>query len=129
MSDPKPKLLIVEDDISSQQYYDIILSDLYDLTMAATVERAKQALSETEFTLAIVDISLPGAEDGIDLIKFLVSKYGQKLPAIAITAHAFPQNREETLTAGAVEYFTKPVMSGILLDAVQKYIKATTDAL
>ena len=120
MSDPKPKLLIVEDDISSQQYYDIILSDLYDLTMAATVERAKQALSETEFTLAIVDISLPGAEDGIDLIKFLVSKYGQKLPAIAITAHAFPQNRSEAIEVGAVKFFTKPIMSGILLDAVQK---------
>ena len=122
MSDPKPKLLIVEDDISSQQYYTIILSDLYDLTIVATVEKARQALRETEFSLAIIDISLPGDEDGIDLIKFLVNEHPQKLPAIAITAHAFPQNREEALTAGAVEFFTKPIMSRVLLDAVQKYI-------
>jgi DNA-binding NtrC family response regulator len=122
MSDPKTKLLIVEDDISSQQYYDIILSDLYNLTIVATVEAAKQAIQETEFSVAIIDVSLPGDEDGIDLIKFLTVEYGQTLPAIAISAHAFPQNREDAMTAGAVEYFTKPIMSGILLDAVQKYI-------
>jgi DNA-binding NtrC family response regulator len=121
MPDPKPKLLVVEDDISSQQYYDIILSDLYELTIVATVEKARQALIETDFSLAIIDISLPGDENGIDLIKFLVSKYGQKLPAIAISAHAFPQNRNETIEAGAVEFFTKPVLSGDLLAAVHKY--------
>lgn len=122
MSDPKPKLLIVEDDISSQQYYSIILGDLYNLTIVATVENARHALRETEFSLAIIDISLPGDEDGIDLIKFLVSEYAQKLPAIAITAHAFPQNREDALAAGAVDFFTKPILSGILLDAVQKHL-------
>ncbi|NQV51455.1 MAG: response regulator [Candidatus Marinimicrobia bacterium] len=122
MPDPKPKLLVVEDDISSQQYYDIILSDLYDLTMVATVEKAKQALDETEFSLAIIDISLPGDEDGIDLIKFLVNEHPQKLPALAISAHAFPQNREEAMAGGAVKYFTKPIMSGVLLEAVQEYI-------
>jgi len=122
MSDPKTKLLIVEDDISSQQYYTVILSDLYDLTLVATVEKARQAIKQTEFSIAIIDISLPGEEDGIDLIKFLVSEYSQKLPAIAITAHAFPRNREEALEAGVVDFFTKPILSGILLDAVQKYI-------
>ena len=126
MSDPKPKLLIVEDDISSQQYYTMVLSDLYDLTLVATVKAAKQALGETEFSLAIIDLSLPGEEDGMDLIKFLVNQYPQKLPAIAISAHAFPQAREEALTAGAVEYFTKPILSGILLDAVQQFILHTS---
>jgi len=122
MSDPKPKLLIVEDDLSSQQYYSVILSDLYDLTIVATVEKARQALRKTKFNLAIIDISLPGDEDGVDLIKFLVEAHPQKPPAIAITANAFPENREEVLAAGAVEFFTKPIMSGILFDAVQKYI-------
>jgi len=122
MSDPKPKLLIVEDDISSQQYYTFILSDLYDLTLVATVKAARQALRETEFSLAIIDISLPGEEDGIDLIKFLVNEHPEKLPAIAITAHAFPHNREEALEAGAVEFFTKPILSDALLEVVQQNI-------
>ncbi len=122
MSDPKPKLLIVEDDISSQQYYTIILSDHYDLTIVATVKAAKQAIQDTDFGLVLVDISLPGDEDGIDLVKFLVRESAQKLPPIVVTANAFPQNREEALAAGAVEFFTKPIMSGTLLDAVQKYV-------
>ena len=122
MVSSKPNLLVVEDDISSQQYYDIILSDLYELTIVSTVDKAKQALSESEFRLALVDISLPSDENGIDLIKFIAREYGQMLPAIAITAHAFPQNRIEGIEAGAVEFFTKPVLSGILIDAVQKYL-------
>ncbi|MBC8191302.1 MAG: response regulator [Candidatus Marinimicrobia bacterium] len=123
MTTLKPKLLVVEDDISSQQYYTVILSDLYDLTMVSTVERAKQALSETKFRLAIVDISLPGDENGIDLIKFLTLEHGQTLPAIAISAHAFPQNRQDTFAAGAVEFYTKPILGGILIEIIKKYIQ------
>jgi len=126
MTDPKPKLLVVEDDISSQQYYSIVLSDLYDLTLVATVDKARQALRETEFNLVIIDISLPGDEDGMDLIKFLVNEHPQKPPALAISAHAFPQQRVDALAAGAVDYFTKPILSGALLNAVQQYMTAPT---
>jgi len=128
MSNNKPKLLIVEDDTSSQTYYSVILKGQYDVCIVSTVEDAKTALEENDFSLAIIDISLPGEEDGIDLIKYLVREYSEKLPSIAITAHAFQHNREEALEAGAVEFFTKPIMSGVVLDAVQKYVQHSQNA-
>ena len=71
MENDKAKILVVEDDLSSQQYYTIILEDSYDLKIVSTVIEAKKALGEVDFHMAIIDISLPGEENGIDLIKFM----------------------------------------------------------
>lgn len=122
MSDPKPKLLIVEDDISAQQYYSFILSDLYDLTLVRTVEAAKEAVLVESFCLALIDIALPGDEDGIGLIKFLVEKHQDKLPAIVVTANVFPKNRKEAFSAGAVDFLAKPVLSNVLIEGIEKFM-------
>jgi len=122
MDDTNAKVLIVEDDLSSQQYYTIIFSGHYEITMAADVAEAKEFLKNEEFQVAIVDISLPGDENGLDLIKYLCEEYPDKPVPIALTGHAFPKNREDALAAGAVEFFTKPIMSRLLLDTVAKYI-------
>ena len=53
----KPMVLIVEDDLSSQQYYEVIFEDEYEITMVSSVAEAKQALKENVFEVAIVDIS------------------------------------------------------------------------
>ena len=126
MNTEKPKVLIVEDDISSQQYYTIILEDRFDLTIVTTVVEAKKVLNEIEFYVAIVDISLPGDENGIDLIKYMREKFPKKPVAIALTAHAFPQNRIDVMEAGATEFFTKPIMSGVLIEALEKHINSFT---
>ncbi len=117
------KVLIVEDDISSQQYYSVIFEDNYEIYMVATVAEAKQALAEQSFGVAIVDVSLSGDENGIDLIKYLCQKYPQKPVPICLTAHAFERNRIEALDAGAAEFLTKPIMSNMLLDVVHKHMK------
>ena len=123
MADSMAKVLIVEDDLSSQQYYSVIFDGKYEIYIVSTVEDAKQALKENIFKVAIIDISLPGSENGIDLIKFIQDKYPKNPDCIALTAHAFLHTRLEALEAGAVEFFTKPIMSGVLLDVVGKYIK------
>jgi len=120
------KILIVEDDISSQQYYTIILEDLFDLKIVATVASAKEMLLEFEYQAAIIDISLPGGENGIDLIKFIQSEYPKGPVCIALTAHAFPHTRIEALESGAAAFFTKPIMSGVLIDALKSHIKSFT---
>ncbi|MBC8374730.1 MAG: response regulator [FCB group bacterium] len=124
MVDSKSKILIVEDDLSSQQYYSIIFDEKYEIYIAPTVAGAKQILKEHEFKVAIVDISLPGGESGIDLIKYMFQEYPQKPVAIAVTAHAFTKSQVDAQKAGAVEFFSKPVMSGVLLATVDKYYKA-----
>ena len=123
MADTSIKILIVEDDLSSQQYYSVIFEGTHEICMVPSVAEAKKILLEQTFGVAIVDISLPGSEDGIDMIKYLQQEYPNNPVALAVTAHAFEQNRSDALEAGAVEFFTKPIMSDVLLGAVSKYMK------
>ncbi len=123
MSDPGSKILIVEDDISSQQYYSVIFEGKYEISLVDNVAEAKQLLKSHDYGVAIVDISLIGGENGIDLIKYMSQEYRQNPIPICLTAHAFEQNRADALGAGAAEFFTKPIMSDTLLDVVDKYMK------
>jgi len=123
LADAEAKVLIVEDDLLSLQYYSFIFDGKYEICMVPTVEDAKQALAEHSFKVAIVDISLPGGKSGIDLIKNITQELAGKPPPIVVTALAFPEIRLEALEAGAAEFFTKPIMSDVLLDAVEKYLK------
>jgi DNA-binding NtrC family response regulator len=125
MSETKPKLLIVEDELYSQIYYSSVLEGDYDLSIVPTVDSAKKVLQETKFKLAIVDLSLPGGEDGLSLIRYLCLMHPEITASIVISAHAYPKNREEALDAGAAEFITKPIMADALLGVVQKYIQDT----
>ncbi len=125
MADSMAKVLIVEDDIHSQQYYSIIFDGKYEICMVSTVGEAKQALKENVFKVAIIDISLPGGESGIDLMKDIKAEFADNPILIVVSAHAFPKIRKEALEAGAVEFFTKPVLSGALLEVVGKYVTAS----
>jgi len=122
MSDKSTKILILEDDISSQQYYGFIFKEKYEIKIVSTISEAKIALQEETFEIALVDFSLPGGENGLDLIKYLHKEHPSGKPvAIALTAHVFPQYKIEALQAGAVEFLTKPIMSKVLLDMIRKY--------
>jgi DNA-binding NtrC family response regulator len=123
MTNIKPKLLIVEDEVYSQIYYSNVLEADYDLFIAPTVSEAKKALRDTKFKLAIVDLSLPGGEDGLSLIRYLCLMHPEITASIVISAHAYPKNREDALAAGAAEFITKPIMADALLGVVQKYIQ------
>ena len=120
MSKDKFLILIVEDDISSQQYYTTILDDEFGLDILPTAKDAKQVLGKKEYDLMIIDISLPGDEDGIDLMQYIRETLKKDTPMLVITANAFPQNRSAALRAGASEFFSKPILSGTLIEAIKK---------
>ena len=120
MNDSKKSILIVEDDVSSQQYYRIVLDDFYELQIVPIAADAKALLKKHNFELAIIDLSLPGAENGQTLIRHIRTDLGLDLPILAITAHAFSQNRIAAMEAGATEYYTKPILSNELLEAIER---------
>ena len=119
-NDPGKSIFIVEDDISSQQYYTIVLDGLYELQIVPTASDARALLKEHDYVIAIIDLSLPGDVDGIALIKYIRNEISQNLPILAITAHAFSQSRTAAIKAGATEYFTKPILSTDLIDAMKR---------
>lgn len=108
-------ILIVEDDPHSQLYFNKLLSGIYDTAVAATAREAWELLHSRTFNLVLMDISLKGDEDGLSLTRRLREEESfKKLPIVAVTAYAFPDDRKRAMAAGCTDYLPKPVSSNDL---------------
>ncbi|MBC8549357.1 MAG: PAS domain-containing protein [Candidatus Brocadiales bacterium] len=120
----KAKVLIVEDDINAQNLLKFFLRDLCDTFFAVSVAEAKSSLKEHNVDLVLLDLSLIGNEDGLDLARFMrESKQWKTLPIVAVTAHAFTSDRDNVLEAGCDDYIAKPIKRDDLLKMIKRYFK------
>ena len=56
-----------------------------------------------------MDLSLRGDEDGLQLTRRIRREDSLlSTPIIALTAHAFPEDKQKSLEAGCNRYFSKP---------------------
>lgn len=69
------KLLVVEDDDAVRALLGDLLSHKgYDFTLASSADEMRRALDGEEYDVAIIDVSLRGAEDGIALAELASEK-------------------------------------------------------
>ncbi|MEH2230426.1 MAG: response regulator [Nostoc sp.] len=106
------RLLVVDDDTDTR----ILLTFLFELEGAeviavASADEALKKMSSFKPDILISDICLPD-EDGYSLllkVKNLEEKRGRKIPAIALTASTFEDDRKRALLAGYDIYQCKPI--------------------
>lgn len=73
--------------------------------------------------IILMDISIQGEKNGLDLTREIRSNERfKKLPIIAVTAHAFPYDRENSLRAGCNEYISKPMSKTKLFELIERYV-------
>ena len=102
-------VLVVEDDDQTQQYMDVVLSKEYGIMTADNTTTAWQLIERYNFDLVLMDLSLRGDEDGLDLTrKIRADERFAQMPIIALTAHAFPEDKKRSLEAGCNAYLSKP---------------------
>jgi CheY-like chemotaxis protein len=76
--------------------------------------------------LVLLDISLPGMDGNEILARIRADDALQRLPVIALTAHAMSGDREKYLAAGFNDYITKPIVDEtILLSAIERWLTAS----
>ena len=121
---PLSRILVVEDDIQSQQYMKILLSKQYFVEVASSAADAWATLQRAPVDLVLMDISLHGEIDGLQLTRMIRDDASFKaLPVIALTAHAFPADRQKSIDAGCSDYLSKPFQRDQLLIIIEKHIK------
>jgi two-component system CheB/CheR fusion protein len=87
-----------------------------------SVSAARDALATRAPDLVISDIGLPG-EDGYAFIKHLRSQsVAVAIPAIAVTAFARAEDRQNVLAAGFDEHLPKPVDADQLVSLVVQFL-------
>ena len=112
------KILIVEDEAAIRGFEAINLNRAgYETVEAGSAEEALEIFdNETDFDIALLDISLPGM-DGFELCKELRRRTGE-LGIIMLTARTQEMDKISGLMMGADDYVTKPFSPSELLARV-----------
>ena len=121
----KPKLLVTEDDFENQKFLEMFLRRNFDVEICDSEQSFYEHLNTTKFDVILMDISLRGNKNGLELTKELRKMPGyEKIPVVCLSAHAFKKDRDNAMNAGVDVFLTKPVENKVLmstlLDAVTK---------
>jgi CheY-like chemotaxis protein len=84
--------------------------------MAATADQALKLLRETSADVALLDITLKGATDGVELAQTIRTEYG--LPHIFISGSGDPQTRQRAEDTNPLVFLQKPFKVAQLLTAL-----------
>lgn len=116
-----PAIAVVEDNADNRLLLRAILSDDYAVTEYENGDDALAAFDRAAPSLVLMDISLPGMSGVEVLARIRADRRLQRLPVIALTAHAMSGDREAYLGAGFDEYVSKPIVDErILLRAIER---------
>jgi DNA-binding response OmpR family regulator len=119
----KAKVLIVEDELENQKYFELILKKKFEVDLCDTRKSMYNLLSKKNYDVIVMDISLKGGTNGVDLIKELKrSTSNINIPIICLSAHAFYEDRFKAEDAGADVYLNKPIKSQTLINALDELI-------
>jgi len=120
----KPKILVVEDDYENQRFLQLFLKKNFIVFACDSEQSFYQYLNSYQINVILMDISLRGEKDGLQLTREIKSNEKFKdIPVVCLTAHAFPQDRENALNAGVDIFFTKPVDNSYLMETLLNIVK------
>ncbi|PYQ50941.1 MAG: hypothetical protein DMF78_14435 [Acidobacteria bacterium] len=105
------RLLVVEDDADSREMLVSLFAQCgAEVSAATSAAEAMEVLQRARPEVLVCDIGLAG-EDGHELIRrirALEVERGGRIPALALTAYAGPEDRRKALAAGFDTHVPKP---------------------
>ncbi|MDR3154395.1 MAG: response regulator [Deltaproteobacteria bacterium] len=121
-TEPRRKVMIVDDDVTNLLFAKSALSDSYDVYTAPSAAKMFSLLEVVPPDLILLDISMPET-DGYEAIRLLKAdgRYAG-IPVIFLTAMNNPQAEVNGLSVGAVDYISKPFEPELLRKRVEIHI-------
>ena len=117
-----PLVVIVDDDESIRESIQSLIRSVgFRTEVFASAEELLDSDLLHETHCLILDVRMEGMS-GHELHQRL-NEMGSKIPIIFITAHYNEQLRTEALTAGAIEFLSKPFREEALLDSINLALK------
>ena len=124
----KPKILIVEDELESQKYFELVLRKKFAVDLCDNKKSMYTFLSKQNYDVIVMDISLKDGTKGVDLIKELKRNTSKiNIPIICLSAHSFGEDRLKAEEAGADVYLSKPIKSQMLISTIDELIAISAD--
>src|SRR5271168_220006 len=121
------RLLVVEDDISIQQFLSRALTEAgYQVDAASTAKAGEAAALEGIHDGFIIDLGLPDL-DGLDLIARCRAQ-GSSAPVLILSARRSVDERVRGLEQGGDDYLTKPFALAELLARLRNLLRRPSPA-
>jgi signal transduction histidine kinase/CheY-like chemotaxis protein len=131
-------ILLVEDNPVNRKLAEVILKKAgYEISVAGNGREAveKYTQSPERFALIFMDIQMPEM-DGLEATRQIrrfetlnnkpddqqEASSIQRVPVVAMTAHAMRGDREVCLEAGMDDYITKPIKRELVLKMIEKWV-------
>jgi DNA-binding NtrC family response regulator len=103
----KHRILVVDDDPGVARVLELLITETgNDATVVDSVPEAKTALADTDWSMVITDLRLPGG-DGLDVLAAARAAMPDT-PVLMITAYATVETAVRALKSGAFDYLVKP---------------------
>ena len=121
------RILVVEDNLVNQKVVTALLRKRgYEPVLAnngvEALERLSNAPSPNYYRLVLMDIQMPML-DGLQATRIIrAESRWDRLPIVAMTAHAMQADRDECLRAGMNGYISKPVNPPTLIATVERFL-------
>jgi serine phosphatase RsbU (regulator of sigma subunit) len=123
-SEPKPTILLVDDQSANLLALEAILADMdLNLVTARSGEDALRRLLEMDVALILMDVRMPGM-DGFEAAELIRRrKRSRHTPIIFLTAHEAADDQAfRGYTLGAVDYLVKPIVPVVLRSKVAVFV-------
>jgi two-component system, sensor histidine kinase len=124
---PTARLLLVEDNLVNQKVVLAILRKKgYHIDVAndgrEALTKLAAATSETPYDLVLMDVQMP-VLDGLEATRLIrLEARWDRLPVVAMTAHAMNGDRERCLQSGMNAYISKPVQPAHLIATIERQL-------
>ena len=115
-----PRVLLVEDNEMNRDMLSRRLQKQgYEVVIAVDGEECLAKAQTEAPALILMDMSLPHIDGWEATRRLKAAPQTQKIPVIALTAHAMSDDREKAIAAGCDDFDTKPIELPRLLSKVQ----------
>jgi signal transduction histidine kinase/CheY-like chemotaxis protein/HPt (histidine-containing phosphotransfer) domain-containing protein len=123
------RLLLVEDNLVNQTVVLAILKKKgYRIDVANDGREALDKLNAADYDLVLMDVQMP-VLDGLETTRLIRrEKRWDRLPIIAMTAHAMNGDRERCLQSGMTAYISKPVQPSHLISTIESQLASFDQA-
>lgn len=121
------RILVVEDSAINQDVICQLLDSIgMETDTAKNGQVAIEKLDKLQFDLVLMDLQMP-VMSGLEASSIIRSKHdGQNIPIIAMTAHAFNEDKVQCLKLGMNEHLAKPIEPEKLFECLVRFLPPQT---
>lgn len=120
------RVLIVDDEPDIRLLIRVnLVAAGYEVLEAGNGREAVDLIEVQEPDLVLLDLRLPGL-DGWEVLEHLKQRgVTERIPVVAISAHASPATKERADEVGFTSYVSKPFTPAELLEVVSRHVPLT----